>query len=206
LTVKAAIVSQEVMAVGDYSQSVGLDILARCPAPTTAANLLALKAWAQAEGGLARWNPFNTERPWPGAIDYNPQGVKSYPSEQAGINATVETLQQGNMAGIMLALKRGSNAYDVAYAIEASPWGTGPRVVEVLNGWGVLQVPPWYIHGPYLEGSTGTAVHIIQAKVGVAQDGVYGPLTKAAVERYQAAHHLTADGIVGPMTARVMGP
>ena len=33
-------------------------------------------------------------------------------------------------------------------------------------------------------------------------DGVYGPMTTAAVQRWQHDHHLTDDGIVGPQTAQ----
>jgi peptidoglycan hydrolase-like protein with peptidoglycan-binding domain len=33
-------------------------------------------------------------------------------------------------------------------------------------------------------------------------DGLYGPLTQAAVERFQLAHGLVIDGIVGPRTGR----
>src|SRR5579884_2645506 len=34
----------------------------------------------------------------------------------------------------------------------------------------------------------------------VSADGIFGPLTQAAVERAQRAYHLTVDGIVGPKT------
>lgn len=37
-------------------------------------------------------------------------------------------------------------------------------------------------------------------RVGLVADGIYGPLTAAAVKSFQATHHLTVDGIVGPAT------
>lgn len=46
----------------------------------------------------------------------------------------------------------------------------------------------------------------IQAVVGVTQDGIYGPLTAAAVRTWQKAHGLIADGIVGPQTEAKMFP
>jgi peptidoglycan hydrolase-like protein with peptidoglycan-binding domain len=33
-------------------------------------------------------------------------------------------------------------------------------------------------------------------------DGLYGPLTEGAVERFQQAHGLATDGVVGPQTKR----
>jgi peptidoglycan hydrolase-like protein with peptidoglycan-binding domain len=55
--------------------------------------------------------------------------------------------------------------------------------------------------GHYIQsGSTGSDVKLVQHVVGVTADGVFGPITKAAVIRWQKAHNLSADGIVGPAT------
>lgn len=49
-------------------------------------------------------------------------------------------------------------------------------------------------------GAKGDLVKIIQAKVGVAADGDFGPGTEAAVRAFQSQHGLVPDGIVGPGT------
>ena len=48
-------------------------------------------------------------------------------------------------------------------------------------------------------------VTAVQAKLGVAADGVYGPVTRGAVRRFQRSQGLTVDGIVGPQTLRALG-
>ncbi|MCY0885286.1 MAG: peptidoglycan-binding protein [Firmicutes bacterium] len=59
--------------------------------------------------------------------------------------------------------------------------------------------------GIYREGDTGAEVRVIQTLLNehgahLAVDGDFGPLTRAAVEAFQAAQHITVDGIVGPVT------
>ncbi len=54
-------------------------------------------------------------------------------------------------------------------------------------------------------GSRGDGVrllqdHLIQANASIAQDGIFGPITKQAVVAYQGAAGLAADGVVGPRT------
>jgi putative chitinase len=49
-------------------------------------------------------------------------------------------------------------------------------------------------------GSKGEEVKQLQAKLGLAADGSFGPGTEAKVKEWQAANGLTADGLVGPGT------
>jgi peptidoglycan hydrolase-like protein with peptidoglycan-binding domain len=58
-------------------------------------------------------------------------------------------------------------------------------------------------------GSTGKSVELIQAALNrygahLVVDGIFGPLTQAAVIRFQRAHRLKADGIVGSLTWRAL--
>jgi hypothetical protein len=49
-------------------------------------------------------------------------------------------------------------------------------------------------------GSKGEQVKLLQAKLGLTADGVFGPKTEAAVKAWQLKNGLVADGIVGPKT------
>ena len=50
------------------------------------------------------------------------------------------------------------------------------------------------------KGSKGDGVKKMQAKLGLAADGDFGPGTEAALKKWQAANGLTADGVAGPKT------
>lgn len=97
--------------------------------------------------------------------------------------------------------------------------GRGLIVEAPHTGAQVRQVPLWGFHRaarlfanpvtphgrPYpghliRYGARGPAVRLIQHVAGSAVDGIFGPHTRAAVERFQHAHHLQVDGIVGPHT------
>ncbi len=51
---------------------------------------------------------------------------------------------------------------------------------------------------------SGVTVRQVQAKVGVAQDGVLGPVTCNAIKSYQCTKNLSVDGVVGPQTWGIM--
>ncbi|WP_435203067.1 peptidoglycan-binding domain-containing protein [Janibacter sp. GS2] len=48
-------------------------------------------------------------------------------------------------------------------------------------------------------------MRLLQRKLGITADGVFGSGTEAAVKRYQRTKRLGADGIAGPNTLRAMG-
>lgn len=50
------------------------------------------------------------------------------------------------------------------------------------------------------EGSEGKDVELVQRFLGLKDDGVFGPLTRTAVRKYQKMRGLKSDGIVGPAT------
>jgi len=54
-------------------------------------------------------------------------------------------------------------------------------------------------------GSKGEEVKALQAKLGLAVDGNFGPGTEAKLKAWQTANGLTADGIAGPSTLAKLG-
>lgn len=54
-------------------------------------------------------------------------------------------------------------------------------------------------------GSRCQEVKILQQKLNLSADGVFGTMTEAAVKNFQRTHGLTADGIVGPQTWAALG-
>lgn len=54
-------------------------------------------------------------------------------------------------------------------------------------------------------GLTGEPVRILQEKLGVDADGIFGRGTEAALLQYQRDNGLSADGIAGPDTFTAMG-
>ena len=98
------------------------------------------KVWAaqaRIEGGNARYNPWNTTEPWPGATNYNAAGVKNYASAKDGIAATLATLRNGHYPGMVRDYKnpRCFTAREIVErnAAEYDTWGTGAtKILQVL--------------------------------------------------------------------------
>lgn len=68
----------------------------------------------------------------------------------------------------------------------------------------ILSGEPAIPSGIFRRGSTGDDVKLIQRKLGVSADGIFGPQTQRATVEWQKKHGLSADGIVGPKTLQRM--
>lgn len=55
------------------------------------------------------------------------------------------------------------------------------------------------------KGSRGSEVKLLQKKLNLMQDGIFGPLTDEAVREFQNRNGLSVDGIVGPKTWEALG-
>jgi Putative peptidoglycan binding domain len=51
----------------------------------------------------------------------------------------------------------------------------------------------------------GSSVRLLQRRLGIGADGVFGPGTSRAVKAFQRSHGLAADGVVGPGTWQALG-
>jgi hypothetical protein len=101
-------------------------LLDRLGAPVTSENLRGLAAWIDAESNAASLrNPLATTQDAPGARNANEVGVKGYPTDEIGLDATVQTLHNGRYPNILDALARGDSAIRLTNSVAASPWGTG---------------------------------------------------------------------------------
>jgi len=130
---------------GKSDDAIYKKILSKIGAPNTPENIKFLKAWRQAEGAKAKFNPFNTTHKKEGSSLYNclrkkngkcTGGVRNYKNEVDGIDATVQTLQNGRYDCIVRGLRENDGAKDIANKCksELKVWGTGGLIAKVLNG------------------------------------------------------------------------
>jgi hypothetical protein len=100
--------------------------LGKVGAPVTASNLQAMTTWMAREGGNwnnnATYNPLNTTQNMKGATSMNSVGVKAYASWDQGLQATVNTINNGKYSPVLNALRQGTSAAAVLSAVQDSPW------------------------------------------------------------------------------------
>jgi len=127
-------------------------ILTGIGAPHTKENMKFFYAWRQAEGGKAKYNPFNTTKKMEGSTFYNclkrksgkcSGGVRNYKSESQGVDATIKTLKLDFYDCITDGLKGDIGARKISRKCrkELKTWGTGDLVATVLDGKSLKPTP-----------------------------------------------------------------
>ena len=97
--------------------------------------------------------------------------------------------------GALVALAAGPSASMAEGSGAGAPVSTGPAGPPTTTEHSIL----------LLEGSEGRQVRLLQQALGAVKvDGVFGPETEAAVEKFQEAKGLTVDGVVGPLTSAAL--
>jgi murein DD-endopeptidase MepM/ murein hydrolase activator NlpD len=118
-----------ILGTGDQ-QGWATQFLSKLGVPTTASNIQAMTTWMAWEGGhwknSADYNPLNTTLKTSQATGSlaNTPGVRRYASWDAGLDATIQTINNGRYGNILAALQAGNDSQAVIQAVNSSPWGT----------------------------------------------------------------------------------
>lgn len=107
-------------------------------------------------------------------------------------NDLLEHLRRGNWARLALGYNGpgyARNRYDVKLKTAFEKWA-----VRLTPGSASQTLPTVRLR------SKGPAVKILQQQLGLNPDGIFGPITLEAVQKFQRLNGLTSDGIVGPKT------
>ncbi len=122
------------IAYGDWAGA----LLSTLGLPTCGNNLAVVVAWQVAESTDAMWNPLASTHTVAGATKFNSAGVKNYPSLEAGLQATGQTLWGGyyryGYGWILYDLYSCADPMTTAQAINASAWCYGCAAGTYVTG------------------------------------------------------------------------
>ncbi|WP_249009260.1 hypothetical protein [Conexibacter sp. DBS9H8] len=195
-------------------QSFAQSLLSQLNLPTTTQNLKIIVGWEKAEGGagpqfgvpnnVAAYNPLNSTQPMPGSVSTPGPGVQAYVNWAQGLQATIQTLGNGNYAAILSMLQGGNAPSSVAaQVIDSSVWGTKDLTAALIDGAAVTPNDPGQIitgtlgGGIFGLGGTGTAANQTSPSiwvVGNSQNPDMDYWTCLNEKAQQAQWYLISDG------------
>ena len=144
-------------AVAAHATEAAIALLHGLGAPVTTTGVRLLVAWITCEKGAHgdawQWNnPLNTtERGFGSTQVVNAAGVRAYPTQAAGIAATVATLRNGHYPHLLAGLRAGDAAtFFAGFPGEMTTWGTDPACVQQVYAevGGTVPAPPASGPGP----------------------------------------------------------
>ncbi len=102
--------------------------------------------------------------------------------------------RKATAVAVSTAVATGPTAAPLAAVASASQ---GPRPAVAAPSRSAIHLPAGALVS---EGDTGAAVAAVQRRVGVDDDGIFGPITRAGVERFQSRYGLPVTGEVDART------
>lgn len=201
------------------------NLLSKRGLPVSVNNLKSVVCWAASENTEAANNPLATTLKYNGSTDFNEAGVQNYATLEDGIDATIETLNNGDYTHIISDLANSDSMAQTCSDIENSVWGSKPNSTlqgqvaadydtyanVAIGGSADSSDPVTNADEPELQvGSSGEPVEALQTFLNedcsahLTVDGEFGEYTKLSVQNFQRFFGLTVDGIVGPTTWSVV--
>jgi len=160
-------------------------------------------------------SPAKKENKDSAANKYQEQLVRQMSAEGFDLGPASPSAQPVRQEAVLRLQEKMGNAY-VAEHLQAMLAPMGGEYLVQRNGVAVDDIegdptappdPGTSIHPTVRSGSTGAAVEELQQKLNadgaspeLVVDGIFGPLTRAAVVEFQQNYGLLVDGIVGPQT------
>lgn len=151
---------------------VAWDLLDALKFPRTNTNVNLLVAWAYCElktgsGNPWMWNnPLSTTEPGYGGTPQNNAGVMSYPTQSAGIAATVATLTNGDYGQIVDALRTSNSTEFFAATGQMATWGTD--MICIRDKYDRLPTPPQQTMTTPVPTSADNGIAVAMAATGTA--------------------------------------
>jgi peptidoglycan hydrolase-like protein with peptidoglycan-binding domain len=174
------------------------------PRVKTSGNGWSFHAYGLALDIAAPWNPYGVYIPT--------ASVHRMPVNTSALVRPLGMLWGGDFTGLRDWMHIELHLYPAEVAALVANLPRGP--VHTEKTLHAFPLPAGYYYGPYTgptESISGLGrgdqqyrpgLALAQRKLGVAGDGIYGPITRNATRVWQAAHQLTIDGLIGPATWR----
>ncbi|YAL84478.1 NlpC/P60 family protein [Dermacoccaceae bacterium W4C1] len=145
-----------------------------------------------------------------------PRHLKPQPTLSESLLGAMSGRQGKALAGMALAVPTGIATVGLsapANAAPTSPAAVAPTAAAVTPVAApvaptAISLPTGYwAGGVYVlrYGDRNSYVKVLQKRLGISQDGSFGPATRNAVKSFQGRKGLSRDGIVGPNTWRALG-
>jgi putative chitinase len=163
--------------------------------------------WMYRGGGILQLTGFNNYEAFAASVGITPRRAVEYVRTRKGALESACWFWRKNN------LNRYCDRQDIvgmSKRINGGTHGLDDRKVRYLHAidvlGGNLETSEINLNVVLKEGSRNPTVALVQEKLGIASDGIYGPGTARAVKRWQKKNNLVADGIVGPNTiAKLLG-